>query len=131
MMLGKLKWPGVYICAAMGVWGVISAAQAVAQDFAALAIARFFIGFVEAMFFPGGLFYLSLFDDRKQYAIRVALFYSGSQLGNAFGGLLAIGILKLDGKHELAGWRWVSLPDILCPEVSITSWSHQLISDES
>lgn len=131
MMLGKLKWPGVYICAAMGVWGVISAAQAVVQDFAGLAIARFFIGFVEAVFFPGGLFYLSLFYNRKQYAFRAALFYSGSQLGNAFGGLLAIGILKLDGKHGLAGWRWVSLPDSLCPEVSITSWSHQLISYES
>ncbi|KAG6354345.1 hypothetical protein INS49_004362 [Diaporthe citri] len=93
----------------MGVWGVISASQTVVRDFAGLATARFFIGFVEAVFFPGGLFYLSLFYNRKQYAFRAALFYSGSQLGNAFGGLLAIGNLELDGKHGLEGWRWLFL----------------------
>lgn len=126
MMLGKFKWPGVYICTAMCIWGVISAAQTVVHDFTSLAIARFFIGFVEAVFFPGGLFYLSLFYNRKQYAFRAALFYSGSQLGNAFAGLLAIGILELDGKHGLEGWRWVSLANSPRPKVSLTSWPYQL-----
>ncbi|VUC27780.1 unnamed protein product [Clonostachys rosea] len=109
MLLGKLSLPGVYICAAMAVWGIISAAQTAVHNFVGLAIARFFIGFVEAVFFPGALFYLSIFYNRKQYAFRMALFYSGSQLGNAFGGLLAIAILKLDGKAGLAGWRWLFL----------------------
>ncbi|KAJ3533060.1 hypothetical protein NM208_g8155 [Fusarium decemcellulare] len=109
MMLGRLKLPGVYICMAMAVWGVISAAQTVVHSFAGLAIARFFIGFVEAVFFPGALFYLSIFYNRKQYAFRMALFYSGSQLGNAFGGLLAIAILELDGRAGLEGWRWLFL----------------------
>ncbi|KAL4795789.1 major facilitator superfamily domain-containing protein [Aspergillus venezuelensis] len=109
MVLGKLKWPGVYICAAMGVWGVISAAQAAVAGFAGLMVARFMVGFVEAVFFPGALYYLSIFYNRNQYAFRAALFYSGSQLGNAIGGLFAIGILKLDGHHGLAGWRWLFL----------------------
>ncbi|RMJ19589.1 hypothetical protein CDV36_000732 [Fusarium kuroshium] len=39
----------------------------------------------------------------------MALFYSGSQLGNAFGGLLAIAILELDGRFGLEGWRWLFL----------------------
>ncbi|KAL4899823.1 hypothetical protein BDW74DRAFT_188855 [Aspergillus multicolor] len=109
MLLGKLKWPAAYICAAMGVWGVISAAQAAVSSFAGLMIARFMVGFVEAVFFPGALYYLSMFYSRKQYAFRAALFYSGSQLGNAIGGLFAIGILKLDGRHGLSGWRWLFL----------------------
>ena len=107
MVLGKLKWPGVYICTAMAIWGAISAAQAAVTGFAGLMVARFMVGFVEAVFFPGALYYLSMFYNRKQYAFRAALFYSGSQLGNAIGGLFAIGILKLDGHHGLAGWRWV------------------------
>lgn len=109
MILGKLRWPAVYICGAMGVWGVISAAQAAVHNFAGLMVARFMVGFVEAVFFPGSLYYLSMFYNRKQYAFRAALFYSGSQLGNAIGGLFAIGILKLDGDHGLAGWRWLFL----------------------
>lgn len=39
--------------------------------------------------------------------MRTAILYSGSQLGNAFGGLFAIAILKLDGAHGLEGWRWL------------------------
>ena len=50
---------------------------------------------------------LSLFYSRKQYALRAAILYSGSQLGNAFGGLFAILILKLDGAHGIEGWRWL------------------------
>jgi MFS family permease len=108
IIVGKVKYPGVYICAAMAVWGMISACMAAVQNYTGLVLARFFIGFVEAVFFPGALYYMSLFYSRKQYALRVAVLYSGSQLGNAFGGLFAIGILKLDGKHGLQGWRWVS-----------------------
>jgi MFS family permease len=108
IIVGKVKYPGVYICAAMAVWGMISACMAAVQGYTGLVLARFFIGFVEAVFFPGALYYMSLFYSRKQYAFRVAVLYSGSQLGNAFGGLFAIGILKLDGKHGLQGWRWVS-----------------------
>jgi hypothetical protein len=61
----------------------------------------------QAVFFPGALFYLSLFYSRKQFAFRTAILYSGSQLGNAFGGLFAIGILELDDERGLEGWRWV------------------------
>ncbi|RSL99970.1 hypothetical protein CDV31_011951 [Fusarium ambrosium] len=69
MMLGRLKLPGVYICLAMAVWGIISAAQIVFSNFAGLAVARFFIGFVEAVFFPGVLFYLSIFYNRKHAGV--------------------------------------------------------------
>jgi MFS family permease len=108
MIVGKIKWPGIYICAGMATWGVISALMAVVQNFAGLLVTRIFLGFVEAIFFPGALYFLSLFYTRKQMAFRAAILYSGSQLGNAFGGLFAIGILNLEGVHGLQGWRWVS-----------------------
>lgn len=107
MIAGRITWPGLYICLGMAVWGAISAAMASVQNFAGLLVARVFIGFVEAIFFPGALYFLSKFYNRKQFALRTAILYSGSQLGNAFGGLFAIGILELDGAHGLSGWRWV------------------------
>ena len=107
MILGRIKWPGIYINVAMAMWGVVSACMAAVHSYSGLLLARFFIGFVEAVFFPGALFYLSLFYNRQQYALRAAILYSGSQLGNAFGGLFAIAILQLDGAHGIAGWRWL------------------------
>ncbi|KAK1700891.1 major facilitator superfamily domain-containing protein [Colletotrichum godetiae] len=109
MIVGKIKWPGAYICCGMAAWGVISSLMAVVHNYEGLLMARFFLGFVEAIFFPGALYFLSLFYNRKQFALRTAILYSGSQLGNAFGGLFAIGILNLDGAHGLAGWRWLFL----------------------
>lgn len=108
IILGKIKYPGVYICSAMALWGVISACMGAVQGFGGLVAARFCIGVIEAVFFPGALFYMSLYYTRGQYAFRAATLYSGSQLGNAFGGLFAIAILKLDGVHGIEGWRWVS-----------------------
>ena len=108
MIAGKVKYPGVYICLAMALWGVISALMATVHNFVGLIICRLFLGFVEAAFFPGALYFLSLFYNRQQFAFRTAILYSGSQLGNAFGGLFAIGILHLDGAHGISGWRWVS-----------------------
>ncbi|KAL1953774.1 hypothetical protein VTO42DRAFT_2271 [Malbranchea cinnamomea] len=107
MIAGKVKWPAVYICCAMAVWGGLSAVIAAVHNFAGLVACRFFLGFVEAAFFPGALYFLSLFYSRKQFAFRTAILYSGSQLGNAFGGLFAIAILELDGVHGIQGWRWL------------------------
>ncbi|KAI0854661.1 nicotinamide mononucleotide permease [Xylaria cubensis] len=109
LVLGRIKWPGVYICCGMAVWGAISALMSTVQGFGGLLAARVFLGVVEAIFFPGALYFLSLFYNRKQYALRAAILYSGSQLGNAFGTLFAIGVLRLDGQHGLAGWRWLFL----------------------
>lgn len=92
----------------MGLWGALSACTAAVHNASGLMASRFFLGFVEAVFFPGALFYMSLFYTKKQYTLRTAILYSGSQLGNAFGGLFAVAILKLDGHHGLEGWRWVS-----------------------
>lgn len=107
MIVGRIKWPGVYICVSMAVWGVISASVAEVHSFGGLLAARVFLGAVEATFFPGALYFLSMFYNREQFALRTAVLYSGSQLGNAFGGIFAIAILKLDGAHGLSGWRWV------------------------
>ena len=107
MILNRITLPGVYINSAMALWGMVSACMGAVHSYNGLLLARFFIGFVEAVFFPGALFYLSSFYTRKQYALRAALLYSGSQLGNAFGGLFAIAILNLDGAHGIAGWRWL------------------------
>lgn len=77
------------------------------------------LGFTEAAFFPGAIFLLSIFYEKKQMAFRTAILYSGSQIGNAFGGLFALAILQLEGAHGIEGWRWLFIVEGIMSE-SIT-----------
>lgn len=42
-------------------------------------------------------------------ALRTAILFSGSQLSNGLGTLLAIGIVQLYGRYGIAGRRWLFL----------------------
>lgn len=53
LFLNKLGKPAIYLPACMIVWGVISAATAACHNAAGLLAVRFFLGFVEAAYFPG------------------------------------------------------------------------------
>ena len=64
-----------------------------------LLIVRTFLGVVEAVFFPGAVYYLSAWYTKQELGKRLAGLYIAQQVGNAFGGLLAAGILQLDGAH--------------------------------
>lgn len=50
---------------------------------------------------------LSIFYTRKEIATRISILYTGNILATAFAGLIAIGIFKLDGAANLAGWQWL------------------------
>ncbi|KAI0441063.1 allantoate permease [Xylaria telfairii] len=100
--------PSLFLGTAMTIWGVISTAQAAVQSFGGLIAARFFLGFAEAPFFPGAIFVMSSWYTRGEMAHRIAWFYSGSSLANAFGGLIGAGVLSnLSGAHGISGWRWL------------------------
>lgn len=92
----------------MIVWGTISGATAAATSFGGILTARFLLGFVEAAYFPGCLYYLSCWYTREELALRTGVLYSGSLLSGAFGGLIAAGILKnMDGVAGLHAWKWL------------------------
>lgn len=54
LLLTKIR-PSLFLGIAMAIWGVISACQAAATSFTGLVVSRFFLGFVEAPFFPGAV----------------------------------------------------------------------------
>uniref|UniRef100_A0A8H7NJT1 Major facilitator superfamily (MFS) profile domain-containing protein n=1 Tax=Bionectria ochroleuca TaxID=29856 RepID=A0A8H7NJT1_BIOOC len=73
-----------------------------------LIVVRFFLGFVEAPFFPGAVFLMSSWYTRAELTRRIAWLYAGNALANMFGGLLGAAILgSLEGSLGLAGWRWL------------------------
>lgn len=44
---------------------------------------------------------------RHECGLRMAIFFSAATAAGAFGGLLARGIVELDGARGLSGWAWI------------------------
>ncbi|EGN93084.1 hypothetical protein SERLA73DRAFT_156650 [Serpula lacrymans var. lacrymans S7.3] len=108
MLLDYIGKPSIYLPACMVVWGFISIMTGFTTDFTGALLTRFFLGFVEAAFFPGALFLLSKWYKRRELGQRMAYLSCGILLSNAFGSLLASAILDgMDGRLGRAAWRWL------------------------
>ncbi|KAL2831136.1 major facilitator superfamily domain-containing protein [Aspergillus cavernicola] len=71
---------------------------------------RLLLGVVEAPFYPGALFMISLFYNRKEATTRMAILYTGNMLASSFSGLISAAVVAtMDKKHGLAGWQWLFL----------------------
>jgi MFS family permease len=107
LFLNKFGKPAIFLPGIMVVWGAISLSTAAATDFTHLLVIRFLLGFVEAAYFPGCLFFLSCWYTRKELAFRSAVLYSGSLISGAFAGVIAAGITSgMDLKLGLPAWKW-------------------------
>ncbi|ELU42127.1 Major Facilitator Superfamily protein [Rhizoctonia solani AG-1 IA] len=73
-------------------WGISSALQASAFDYAGVVTARYFMGLFEAGFGPVIPFYYSLFYLKSEHALRTSFFISAGPLAGAFGGIIAYGV---------------------------------------
>lgn len=108
LLLNKIGKPSLYLPGVMAIWGLVSGATGGVTSFGGLLACRFFLGFVEAPYFPGCLFYLSSWYTRKELALRTALLYSGATIAGAFSGLLGAGVIGgMDGVRGLGSWRWL------------------------
>ncbi|EIW80769.1 MFS general substrate transporter [Coniophora puteana RWD-64-598 SS2] len=80
----------------------------VTHSFTGILICRVFIGLPEAAFYPGSTYLLSRWYTRKELAFRAAVLYVGLLVSNAFGSLIAAGILaNMQGTLGIAAWRWL------------------------
>ncbi|KAG7451127.1 MFS general substrate transporter [Guyanagaster necrorhizus] len=108
MALNYIKRPSLYIGGCVVLWGLISALTGVTQSFRGILACRLFLGIPEAAFYPGTMYMLSSWYTKKELAFRSAILYSGLLISNAFGSLMAAGILgNMDGKRGIRAWRWL------------------------
>lgn len=108
MVLHVIRRPSWYLCGCCVTWGAISMCIAVVKNAPGAIVARFFLGCIEAALFPGSLYYLSRWYTRKEMQLRVTLMNCGNLAAQAFGGLIAAGVLgNMDGKSGIRAWRWL------------------------
>lgn len=60
MLLTRCR-PSYYMAACMALWAVVSGLTALSTNFTGLLLTRFFLGVVEAPFYPGALYILGIF----------------------------------------------------------------------
>jgi MFS family permease len=108
MLLNVVPRPALYLCSCVASWGVIATCMAATTNAAGAIVCRFFLGCIEAAFFPGSLYLLSRWYTRREMQLRVTILNAGNLAAQAFGGLIAAGILgNMDGSSGIAGWRWL------------------------
>ncbi|KAG6377587.1 major facilitator superfamily domain-containing protein [Boletus reticuloceps] len=108
MILAHISRPSFYIGACVMAWGLTSALTGVTKNFSGIVACRIFIGLPEAAFYPGSMYLLSRWYTRGELALRSAAFFVGLIISNAFGSLIAAGILgNFQGKLGIAAWRWL------------------------
>jgi MFS family permease len=106
MLMTRIR-PSWYMGGWMAIWAVVSTMTAVAHDFKGLLLTRFFLGVTEAPFYPGALYILSIFYNRREIATRISILFTANICGTAFAGLIAIGVFEMSGIAGLSGWRWL------------------------
>ncbi|KAJ2956358.1 hypothetical protein NQ176_g11325 [Zarea fungicola] len=99
--------PRVWLTTLLAVWGTVTLTQAWITNVHSFYATRFLLGLFEGGFIPGAQYILALFYKSDELALRTAIFYIGNYAAAGTGSLIAAGILKLDGKANLAGWRWL------------------------
>jgi ACS family tartrate transporter-like MFS transporter len=103
--VGARRW----ICFIMAVWGAVSAACAFVQDAPSFYVLRFLLGTAEAGFFPGVLYYLTLWFPRFYRARFAASLIAAGPLAAIIGGPLSSVLLSMNGVFGLHGWQWLFL----------------------
>ncbi|KAL4902729.1 hypothetical protein BDW74DRAFT_186690 [Aspergillus multicolor] len=68
---------------------------------------RVLLGLLEAGYFPGCVYLLSSWYARYDVQKRFSVFYLIGCVASALAGILAFGLMQLDGSHGIEGWRWI------------------------
>jgi MFS family permease len=112
----------LWIARIMISWGVISACMIFVKSEWSFYAMRFLLGLAEAGFFPGIIFYLTLWYPSRLRATRTAWFVAAIAVSGVIGNPISGWIMDaLSGVRGLAGWQWLFLSEGI-PSVLVGIW---------
>ncbi|WP_345944626.1 MFS transporter [Variovorax sp. dw_954] len=100
---GARRW----IARIMFSWGLISAAQAWVGGATSFNVIRFLLGIAEAGFFPGVIFYITLWFPAAYRARIVGWFMFAIPISTVIGSPISGFILNMEGVNGMHGWQWL------------------------
>ncbi len=105
LRFGAKRW----LARIMFTWGLLASAMMFVRTPFEFNTVRLLLGMAEAGFFPGVIYYLTLWFPARMRARAVSRFYIALPLSSVVMGSLAGWLLGLGGKLGLAGWQWLFL----------------------
>ncbi|KAM0211482.1 hypothetical protein ACHAPA_008642 [Fusarium lateritium] len=124
--------PKFFLPTIMLMWSAGTICMPAMTSGAGFCTVRFFIGLMEAPFFPGLTLMTSCWYTKEESPFRMAIWHAGNTISNIISGFLAAGILEhMDGVAGMHAWQWFFLIEgiasILVAVVSyfvLPSWPH-------
>src|SRR5580693_2121783 len=88
-------------------WGLLAAAMMFVRTPLQFNVLRFLLGMAEAGFYPGVIYYLTLWFPARVRARAVSRFYVALPLSSVVMGSVVGGRLGQEGKLGVSGWQWL------------------------
>ena len=101
--VGARRW----IARIMFTWGLVSGATAFVHGETSFYVVRVLLGIAEAGFFPGIIFFLTLWYPAVYRARMIGYFMAAIPLSSVIGAPISGLLLGLDGTLGLKGWQWL------------------------
>ena len=113
LRFGARRW----LARIMMTWGVLATAMMFVRTPWEFYLLRLLLGIAEAGFFPGIVYYLTLWFPSRVRARAVSRFYIALPLSTVVMGSLAGLLMGLNGTLGLTGWQWLFLAEGIPPIV--------------
>ncbi|KAI5357314.1 putative major facilitator superfamily, MFS transporter superfamily [Septoria linicola] len=99
--------PRMFLSTICTLWGIVMIGMGVVNNWQSLVGLRVVLGIFEAGYFPGAVYLLSTWFVRYDVGKRYAVFYMIGSLASAAAGILAYGLMQMEGVAGYGGWRWI------------------------
>jgi MFS family permease len=106
---GAPRWLALIMLA----WGLCAAGMAFVHTETEFYAMRLLLGATEAGFYPGVLYFLTLWFPAKHRGRILGLFIAAIPISGIIGSPVSGMLLSLDGAAGLRGWRWLFLVEAL------------------
>lgn len=103
LRFGARRW----LARIMLTWGILAACMMLVRTPWQFYGLRLLLGMAEAGFYPGVVYYLTLWFPARMKARAVSRFYVALPLSTVVMGALAGWLMGLDGRLGLTGWQWL------------------------
>jgi MFS family permease len=112
----------MWIARIMITWGIVSGCMMFVKDEWTFYVMRFILGIAEAGFFPGVIFYLTLWYPSRLRSSRTAWFVAAIAVAGVVGNPISGWIMDtFSGAMGLTGWQWLFLAEGI-PSVIVGVW---------